>query len=144
MCGVSVIIKNDKPDSEINKHVVHGIITSGNGFAQLDEFCAHVNIPCMSSTCYMKENVVFGEQIKDFAMESMYQAGLEEKKIALTNGNVDPDGIPFITVVVDGSWSKRSYKTNYNSLSGVACIIGLETKKIYFYVSEIHTAVSVL
>lgn len=39
----------------------------------------------------------------------MYQAGIEEKQKAISNGHVDPDGIPYITVAVDGSWAKRSY-----------------------------------
>eukprot|EP00102_Acyrthosiphon_pisum_P021135 XP_016658345.1 PREDICTED: uncharacterized protein LOC107883228 [Acyrthosiphon pisum] len=36
------------------------------------------------------------------------------------------------TVVVDGQLSKRSYKTNYDALSGVATIIGYKSKKILF------------
>lgn len=132
MCGIKVVIKSDRSEHELNQHVVQGIVTSGNGFAQLDELCAHVDIPCMSDKHFIKEHNKFGSIIKDFALESMYQAGVEEKEIAIAKGNVDPDGIPFITVVVDGSWAKRSYRTNYNSLSGVACIIGFETKKVLF------------
>ncbi|XP_069361994.1 uncharacterized protein [Maniola hyperantus] len=132
MCGEKVIIKSDRSGREINQHVVHGIVTSGNGFAQLDEFCAHVDMPCMSDKLFIKENIIFGDIIKDIALESMYQAGKEEREIAIAKGHVDPDGIPYITVVVDGSWAKRSYRTNYNSLSGVSCIIGFETKKVLF------------
>jgi len=33
--------------------------------------------------------------------------------------NVDTDGIPYITVVADGQWSKRSYRTKYDAFSGV-------------------------
>jgi hypothetical protein len=40
------------------------------------------------------------------------------------NLTLDSDGIPYITVVVNVTWSKRSYKSNYNSLSGMGCIIG--------------------
>jgi hypothetical protein len=36
------------------------------------------------------------------------------------------------TVIVDGAWSKRSYKTNYNALSGVASIIGARSKKVLY------------
>jgi len=36
------------------------------------------------------------------------------------------DGIPFCTVVADGQWSKRSYKTKYVALSGVV-------RKILFF-----------
>lgn len=49
----------------------------------------------------------------------MKQAGEEEKRIAIECGDVDLDGIPMCTVIVDGQWSKRSYKTKYDALSGV-------------------------
>lgn len=49
----------------------------------------------------------------------MIDAGKEERDLAIQNGHVDDDGIPYITVVVDGAWSKRSYGHNYNALSGV-------------------------
>jgi hypothetical protein len=37
-----------------------------------------------------------------------------------------------VTVVADGAWSKRSYKSNYNASSGVASIVGYRTKKYLF------------
>lgn len=48
----------------------------------------------------------------------MEEAGKEERDFAFETGNVDADGVPLCTVVTDGQWSKRSYKKNYNSLSG--------------------------
>lgn len=132
VCNAKVVIKSDRSGREVNQQFVHGIITSGNGFAQLDEFCAHVDMPCMSDKLFIKENVIFGNIIKDAALQSMHQAGIEERELAIAKGHVDNDGNPYITVVVDGSWAKRSYRTNYNSLSGVSCIIGFETKKVLF------------
>ena len=41
-------------------------------------------------------------------------------------------GIPSITVVIDGGWSKRSHKHSYNAKSGVALIIGKETNKLLY------------
>lgn len=52
----------------------------------------------------------------------MKEAGKEEYKIAVEKGHIDEDGIPFITVCVDGGWSKRSYGHNYNAASGVVSI----------------------
>lgn len=49
----------------------------------------------------------------------MEAAALEEAKIAVENGHVDPDGVPYITVYLDGGWSHRSYGHNYNAASGV-------------------------
>lgn len=40
------------------------------------------------------------------------------------------EGVPAITVVVDGGWSKRAHKHSYNAKSGVAIIIGKETGKL--------------
>jgi len=57
------------------------------------------------------------------ALEGMLLAGKEEGGLAIERGDVDQYGRPKIAVVVDGAWSKRSYRTNYNALSGVVSII---------------------
>ncbi|KAJ8889980.1 hypothetical protein PR048_009485 [Dryococelus australis] len=54
-------------------------------------------------------------------LEEMQTVALEEARLAKENGRVYSDGIPTITVVADGCWSKRSYRTNYNALPGVVC-----------------------
>ncbi|CAI6376077.1 unnamed protein product [Macrosiphum euphorbiae] len=76
------------------------------------------------NTMYMHMNTI--------ALNEMQLAGQEEKRLAIENGQVDHLGRPKIAVVADGAWSKRSYKTKYNALSGVACIIGAKTKKVIF------------
>lgn len=62
----------------------------------------------------------------------METAAAKERTIALERNQVCPDGTPWITVYVDGSWSKRSYGTNYNALSGMAAIIGKNTGELLF------------
>lgn len=52
----------------------------------------------------------------------MKEAGEEEKRIALEKGHVTPDGTPFITVIGDGGWSKRSYGHGYSASSGVVSL----------------------
>lgn len=49
----------------------------------------------------------------------METAGVQEKNHAIELGNICEDGIPWVTVYLDGSWSKRSYGHNYNALSGM-------------------------
>ena len=39
-------------------------------------------------------------------------------------------GIPSITVICDGGWSKRTHKHLYNAMGGVGVIIGAKTKKL--------------
>ena len=57
----------------------------------------------------------------------MLQAGCEEKQIAIQN-NKYHQGIPVITVIVDGGWSKRSHKHSFNANSGVGVIFRAATK----------------
>lgn len=59
----------------------------------------------------------------------MVAAGKEEKRLAEEWGDYH-EGIPAITVVVDGGWSKCSHKHSYNALSGVAIIMGRATGKL--------------
>lgn len=49
----------------------------------------------------------------------MSSAVKEEIELAINNGEVNENGIHLISVIADGAWSKRSYRSNYNALSGV-------------------------
>ena len=59
------------------------------------------------------------------------RAGVLEREMAIERSD-SFEGIPAITVTVDGGWSKRSHKHSYNAKSGVAVIIGNATKKLLF------------
>ncbi|KAB0790502.1 hypothetical protein PPYR_04741 [Photinus pyralis] len=83
---------------------------------------------CMSSRMYD----TLHQEVCDAWITGMSNAANEEKRLAVQDENLDKNGIPLITVVADGSWSKRSYHNNYNSLSGAAVIIGFRTKKVLF------------
>lgn len=48
-------------------------------------------------------------------------------------GSIDSEGYPLLTAIADGCWSKRSYKSNYNALSGVAAIVSQHSKKIMYF-----------
>lgn len=52
-------------------------------------------------------------------IKDMEEAAKEEATIAREKGDVDPDGVPYITVYLDRGWSNRSYGHNYNAASGV-------------------------
>ncbi|CAG9825774.1 unnamed protein product [Phaedon cochleariae] len=72
------------------------------------------------------------------AWQTMWEAAAEESEMAIGYGSVHKNGTPTITVVCDGSWANRSYRGggNYNSLSGVAAIVGLKTVKKIIFGSE--------
>lgn len=80
---------------------------------------ASLDIPCMSDKTFQSCQNQISESIHQVAEEAMRIAGEEEKKLAIESGEIDIDGTPMCAVVADGQWSKRSYKTKYNALSGV-------------------------
>lgn len=126
MCKIITCISSEKSNPlnyiPINDAVVSGTIGIGIGFSQLVEFSAPLEIPYMSNTTYSSILTNMGDHIHQAALKEIIIAGQEEKEFALQTGNVDEDGVPMCTVVADGQWSKRSYKTKYDALSGVVSI----------------------
>lgn len=117
----------------VNEAAVLGINAVGLGMYHIEEFCAHLNIPTMSNTFY---NIISQEQHKDWwdlARKSAAEALDEEIRLARENNEVDSANNALITIMCDGSWSKRSYGRNFTSLSGAAAIIGLRTRKIIYF-----------
>ncbi|KAJ8301789.1 hypothetical protein KUTeg_020776 [Tegillarca granosa] len=47
--------------------------------------------------------------------EDLILIGGEERRIVIEKGHYD-DGVPCITVIADGGWSKRSHRHSYNAL----------------------------
>lgn len=134
MCNVTLTLttSNKNSNSNINLTAVTSSIIVGSGFSQINEFVSLLNIPPMTGRTFVKTQNKAADTIEETALQLMCEAAEEEKKIALKAGNVDKDGTPVIKVVCDGSWAKRSYRTNFTSLSGVAAIIGYNTKKVLY------------
>ena len=61
----------------------------------------------------------------------MQEVAKEEKQHAIATNSFH-QGVPSITVVVDGSWSKQAHKHCYNAKSGVAVIFGSHTRMLLF------------
>lgn len=122
MCNFSKVIWTESLQSNMmnsNTAAVTGIMSVGGGFTNMEEFLSTLNIPSMSQNTFTKEQDKLTNAWETTALKEMELAAYEEKKLAIQRGDVDAEGIPLITVIVDGSWAKRSYKTNYASLSGV-------------------------
>lgn len=110
---------NKSKDMNINIAIVSATVNTGQGYSQLEEFSATLNMPNMCNRTYqdLHENLNF--YTNTIALKEMQLAGQEEKRMAIENGDVDHQGRPKIAVIADGAWCKRSYKTNFNALSGV-------------------------
>ncbi|XP_022160289.1 uncharacterized protein LOC111026498 isoform X3 [Myzus persicae] len=141
VCGSIENINSENPSDNININVnmavvsavVSAVVNTGQGYAQLEEFAATLNMPVISNRMYQEMHSKVFHYTHKMALEGMLLAGKEEGRLAVERGDVDQQGRPKIAVVADGAWSKRSYRTNYNALSGVACIIGAVTKKVIFF-----------
>jgi hypothetical protein len=77
----------------------------------------------LSCSGYVQIQSNAAKAVNEVAWDEIKKAGEEERKLAIQYGDIDIDGVPMITVVADGQWSKRSYKTKYDALSGVVNII---------------------
>ena len=116
---------------ECNLAAVWGQMSTGGGHSQLEETMSVVGVPVMTSASFVRTERDIGEVWKRELQESMAEAGREEKRLAELR-NAYHEGVPAITVIVDGGWSKRSHKHSYNANSGVALIIGAATRKILY------------
>lgn len=104
---------------DVNTASVAGAMAVGIGHSQLEELLSAMEIPTMSLKTYLKYHDHVSDGWEATALQEMESAAQEEIKLAIEEGNVSKDGLPILTVVADGGWAKRSYRTNYTSLSGV-------------------------
>ena len=110
---------------------VWGQMVTGGGYSQLEESMSVLGVPVMTKASFISTERDIGEWWRTELVETMKAAGKEEKQLAEQRGDYH-EGIPSITVIVDGGWSKRSHKHSYNAKSGVGIIIGKETRKLLY------------
>ncbi|KAL4141997.1 hypothetical protein QTP88_004529 [Uroleucon formosanum] len=134
ICSQKEVIHSEEPSNRFNTNIaiVTAAVNTGQGHAQIEELGATINMPVMSNNKYQLLYNEIATYFHEIYWEEIELAGKEEARIAIENKDVDANGKPMIAVIADGAWSKRSYKTKYNALSGVACIIGVKTKKVLF------------
>ena len=116
---------------ESNLAAVWGQMATGGGHSQLEEAMSILGVPVMSKKSFTRSEKGIGEWWRGELQEAMTAAGREEKRLAEESGSYH-EGIPAITVVVDGGWSKRSHRHSYNAKSGVGIIIGQKTRKLLY------------
>ncbi|KAJ8896659.1 hypothetical protein PR048_002003 [Dryococelus australis] len=124
VCNITRTVRTEPPGQEadalnVNASAVSGMIATGGGYSQLNEIFAALNMPCIFRDTWNTYHDQVSEAIHATAWELITEAAKEEAALAKEVGEVDKEGCPLITVVADGSWAKRSYKTKYDSLSGV-------------------------
>ncbi len=116
---------------ECNIAAVWGEMATGGGHSHLQSTMATLGVSAMDKNSFITTERMIGEWWRDSLQETILEAGVEEKRLAEERGDYHQD-VPYITVIVDGGWSKRSHKHSYNAKSGVAIIIGSVTKKLLY------------
>ncbi|XP_063931863.1 uncharacterized protein LOC135143855 [Zophobas morio] len=114
----------------LSESAVWGTISTGNGHFQMEEIFSTIGVKIIDQKTFSKIEMNLGKVWHEILFESMMETGEEEKRLAIESGDVTSDGTHFITVIVDGGWSHRSYGHRYTANSGVACVIGKRTKKL--------------
>ncbi|XP_022160039.1 uncharacterized protein LOC111026293 [Myzus persicae] len=135
VCNIESKLYTENPKTvqvPINKATVHGCQAIGIGHTQLSELFSFLEIPSLSINGYTKIQENVADIVHATAWDEIKKGGEEEKKMALECGDIDVDGTPVITVVADGQWSKRSYRTKYDALSGAVSIRVLVLVCIFF------------
>jgi hypothetical protein len=62
--------------------------------------------------------------------------GNAAKELAISDGRVSDDGVPYTRVILDAGWDKRTKGHDYNAKAGHAVIIDAYTKKVLFVSSR--------
>ena len=119
------------PQWECNLAAVWGEMTTGGGHSRLKESLSVLGVPVMTKASFISTERGIGERWREELAGAMAEAGREERRLAIERGDFN-EGVPAITVIVDGGWSKRTHKHSYNAKSGVAIIIGKETGQILY------------
>ncbi|CAH2088516.1 unnamed protein product [Euphydryas editha] len=122
MCNVTFTIEND---------------TYEDNYLNLNACAvAAINLPSLTENTFVcmvvHNHKVIGKHWEKVAVMNMEEAAKQEKELAIAHGKVTKEGYGEIDVIVDGCWSKRSYKKNYSALSGAAAILGKNTGKIIY------------
>ena len=116
---------------ECNLAAVWGQMSTGGGHSRLQETMGVLGIPVMAPKNFISAERGIGEWWRKELQEVMVDAGKEEKRLAEERADFH-EGVPAITVIVDGGWSKRSHRHSYNAKSGVGIIIGQATGKLLY------------
>ncbi|KAJ8894211.1 hypothetical protein PR048_006821 [Dryococelus australis] len=127
-CHREFCLENEEADTDVlNNAGTWAALTSGTGVSQSENMLGTLDVPAMNRKTFSK-NESFVEKVEK---KNLFPAaGKEGRLLAEEKGNVDSDGVPFTTVIVDGGWSKWSYGHNYNA-SGLVS----ERTLIYMYIN---------
>ncbi len=114
---------------DINVRAVWGEVASGGGSMKLNEQLGNMGVHGMCGDTFTKLEHEIGEWWAGLLKQEMIEAGIAEREAAVLRKDFH-QGVPAITVIGDGGWSKRTHKHSYNAPGGVAILVGAVTGRI--------------
>ncbi|KAF2888013.1 hypothetical protein ILUMI_18160 [Ignelater luminosus] len=107
-CEKTITLSSHPKEAKINCDFVWGSTAISIGKGKAEELFSVIDMSTPSSRFYRKlENDV--GRVWEMQLQSEIKKGTdEERKLAIEAGDIK-EGIPFITVIVDGGWAKHSY-----------------------------------
>ena len=85
-----------------NVQAVLGQIATGGGAEHLKEQLACVQVPALTKVTFILLERTLGRVFEQVVEDNLLTAGKEERSLAIAQGTFH-DGVPAITIVVDGS-----------------------------------------
>ena len=93
VCGSKENINSENPSDNININanmaVVSAVVNTGQGYTQLEEFAATLNMPVISNRMYQEMHSKVFHYTHKMALEGMLLAGKEEGRLAIERRDVD-------------------------------------------------------
>ena len=113
---------------ECNLAAVWGQMSTGGGHSTLTESMGMVGVPVMTKRTFMATERTIGEWWRERLHQSMIDAGKQGKQLAVDRGDFH-EGVPAITVIVDGGWSwynnwPRNQHVSVRNEYCAACVTG--------------------
>ena len=81
-----------------------------------------LGVPVTTENSFMAAERAIGQAWWSSLQDSMKEAAEEETVRHAIELRSLHEGVPAISVIVDGGWSKRSHKHSYNAKSGIGII----------------------
>ena len=127
--GSSKLHMNDTIRYDLNVRAVWGEMSTGGGVSHLNESLTTMGIPRMTQTTFSSIEEQIYRWWKEIIDRELHAAAAEEKLIVVSRGCYH-QGVPAITVMCDGGWSKRAHKHYHSANGGATIIIGKATGKL--------------
>ena len=116
---------------DINTKAACGMIHSGIGEAHLNNLPSTMNLPQISHRCLKERETEIGSAMESLAKKLVDAALKKEFELSLKDTSMGQQ--TGIEVSSDAAWQKCGSQRSYNSLSGIASVIGKRTRKIVHF-----------